>query len=70
MTHEGSLRLGDIVLRHDEVVARAQVLALAGHADGHVWDTAQGWFVNADLALNPTTNGFRVIELARLRDDD
>ena len=68
MTHEGSLRLGDIVLRHDDVVAREQVLAW--HADGHVWDTAQGWFVNADLALKPTTDGFRVVDLARLSDDD
>ncbi len=68
VTHDGSFRLGDIVLRHDDVVPREQVLAW--HADGHVWDTAQGWFVNAELALKPTPNGFRVVELARLRDDD
>jgi len=70
VTDARSLRLGDIVLRHDDVVAREQVLALAGRADGHVRDTAQGWFVDADLALKPTTDGFRVVDLARLRDDD
>jgi hypothetical protein len=68
VTHEGSLRLGHIVLRHDDVVAREQVLTW--HANGHVWDTAQGWFVKADLALNPAANRFRVVDLARLRDDD
>ena len=68
MTREGSLRLGDIVLRHDDVVPREQVLAW--YADGHVWDTSQGWFVNTELALKPTTGGFRVVDLARLRDED
>jgi hypothetical protein len=64
----GSLRLGHIVLRHDHVVVRAQVLAW--HAEEHVRDAAQSWFVDAELALKPTTNGVRLVDLARLRDDD
>jgi hypothetical protein len=65
---DGILRLGDIVLRDDDVVSREQVLAW--HAEGHLWDTAQGWFVNQRVALKPTTGGFRVVDLARLRDED
>jgi hypothetical protein len=63
---EDGFRLGHIVLRHDDVVAREQVLAW--HAAGQVWDTAQGWFVNERVALVPVEDGFRVIDLARLRD--
>jgi hypothetical protein len=67
VTDEG-IRLGDIVLRHDDLVTREQVLAW--QAAGHVWDTAQGWFVNREIALKPAGVGFRVIDLARMRDDD
>jgi hypothetical protein len=65
---KSTLRLGDVALRHDDVVAREQVFEW--FAAGHVWDTAQGWFVNERLALIPAAGGYRVVDLARLRDSN
>jgi hypothetical protein len=64
----GELRLGDEVLRQDQLVTRDRVLAW--HAAGLIWDTAQGWFVNPHVALKPTAGGYRVVDLTRLRDEE
>ena len=58
--------VGGRTVRHGEVVPTGEVLAL--HEVGAVWDTAQGWYVNRQVAFRPiqVDGTFQVVELARL----
>jgi hypothetical protein len=57
------LSIGGQTVHHGDVLASGEVLAL--HEAGVVWDTAQGWFVNREVAFRPAqSNAFQVVDLA------